>query len=184
MHSACGQHNSNFKTVRLLFDSYPEAIFINDGEGETPLDNAQRCGHVDVATFLETQHAFATIAQDATAMATPNHNVSDNASFGSIKLLVKGNLSAVRVASNRFYLYFHVTCAFSATGVVELLPNLNESCLDNCDMNNGLPLYHACRTGNCGAVKYLLTRCVQAFSELNGDNKLPIHLLCECERFE
>ena len=96
LHSACGQHNSNLKTVRLLFDSYLEAIFIDDGRGRTPLDNAQRYGHEYVATFLENQHAFATTARDTTAIYTPDYNdwlplhhaLCDNASLGSIKLLV------------------------------------------------------------------------------------------------
>ena len=32
--------------------------------------------------------------------------------------------------------------------------------------------------GNCEVVKYFLERCVPSVSERNGNNKLPIHLLC------
>jgi len=56
---------------------------------------------------------------------------------------------------------------------------LNDSCLDHCDSNKNYPLHHACREGNFGVVKYLLESRVPSVSERNGNNKLPIHLLCE-----
>ena len=47
----------------------------------------------------------------------------------------------------------------------------------------GYPLHYACRGGNLGVIKYLLSNhlplVVSSVSERWIDNKMPIHLLCE-----
>mmetsp|Transcript_14166 Transcript_14166/g.25800 ORF Transcript_14166/g.25800 Transcript_14166/m.25800 type:complete len:110 (+) Transcript_14166:541-870(+) len=73
----------------------------------------------------------------------------------------------------------HIACEFSTSDIVQFLVELNDGCLDHCDLNTNYPLHYACRGGKCGVVKYLLESRVPSVSERNGDNKLPIHFLCE-----
>lgn len=111
-----------------------------------------------------------------------HHALRNNASLGSIKLLVKGNPLAVRVADSHGSFPLHIASEFSTVDVVQFLVERNESCLNVCDVKENSPLHCACRGGNCGVIKYLLDRHVPSVSERNAENKLPIHLLCEVDR--
>ena len=110
-----------------------------------------------------------------------HHALHKNASLGSIKLLVKGNPSALRVIDLLGMLPLHIACGFSTVGVVRFLVEKDSSCLDVFDADKNYPLHYACRWGRSSIVKYLLERRVSSVSERNADNKLPIHLLCECD---
>ena len=92
---------------------------------------------------------------------------------------MKGNPCALRVIDYQGLFPLHIACEFSTADIVQFLVELNDGCLDHCDLNRNFPLHYACRGGNCGAVKYLLERGIPSISERNDDNKLPIHLLCE-----
>ena len=102
----------------------------------------------------------------------------DNASLGAIKLLVKGNPSALRVVDNKVSFPLHIACEFNSADVVQFLLELDDDFLNHCDSNKDSTLHYACRGGNCGAVKYLLERHVSLASERNADGDLPLHLLC------
>ena len=52
-----------------------------------------------------------------------HHALRNNASLGSIKLLLKGNLCAVRVADNRLSFPLHIVSEFSTVGVVKFVPS-------------------------------------------------------------
>ena len=142
-----------------------------------------------MVTFLETQLAYANQAQDMSVMTTLDQNgwlplhhaLRNNACLGSIKLLVKGNPSALRVIDYSGLFPLHIACEFSMADVLQFLVELNDTCLNHCDENKNSPLHYACRGGNCSTVKYLLERHAPSVSERNADNKLPIHLLCESD---
>eukprot|EP00579_Thalassiosira_antarctica_P009876 CAMPEP_0201917590 /NCGR_PEP_ID=MMETSP0903-20130614/6949_1 /ASSEMBLY_ACC=CAM_ASM_000552 /TAXON_ID=420261 /ORGANISM="Thalassiosira antarctica, Strain CCMP982" /LENGTH=151 /DNA_ID=CAMNT_0048453677 /DNA_START=27 /DNA_END=479 /DNA_ORIENTATION=- len=134
-----------------------------------------------VVIFLETQLVYARKAQDVSAMTTLDcngwlplhHALYNNASIGAIKLLVKGNPSAIRVADYQLSFPLHISCEFSTADVVQFLVELDDSSLNVCDLSKDSPLHYACRGGKCDVVKFLLESRVPSVSERNGNNKLP-----------
>lgn len=96
---------------------------------------------------------------------------------------MKGNPSALRVISNIGALPIHIACQFSSSKVVKHLVELDEGrTLHYNDMIKDSPLHYACRGGNLGVVKYLLsehTYSLVSSMEVNEKGELPIHLLCE-----
>ena len=140
--------------------------------------------------FLQTQLVYARQAQDMTVMTTvddigwlPLHSaLNDDAPLGSIKLMVRGNPAAVRVADQNGAHPLHIACEFSLVKVVKYLVELyGDTVLNIVDANNNSPLHYACRGGNLRVIKYLLEVNVPSVSERNNDNKLAIHLLFEYE---
>ena len=195
LHLACDTGKEHMDTVKALFDSYPDALSIRDQNGKTPFDLAwadaernRRC-MANVVDFLQVQLEYARTTQDATIMTTLDENgwlplhrsLKDSASLGSIKLLVKGNPSAVRTPDNKFAFPLHIACEFSSTKVVQYLVEAYSRSVDHCDDNNDSILHYACRGGNCEVVKYLLEShaSLVASATVNAKGELPIHLLCE-----
>jgi len=193
---ACYSH-PNLTAIQLLFDVYPEAILIRNSERKTPLECAREYIENDedgvaqrdaVITFVEAQLVYAEQAQDMNTMTTLDHNgrlplhhaLKDNAPLGSIKLLVKGNTSAIRVPNNNMAFPLHVACEFSSGKVVKYLMNMLDDRMKNhLDANDDSILHYACRGGNCEVVKYLLHKQSPHVSKRNADGKLPIQLFCE-----
>ncbi len=193
LHFACMRMRSpTCPVIQLLFDAYPEAILLQTDNGKSPLDCAEENEELEdeVVQFLETQMTYARTAQDRKAMTTldsnewlPLHNaLRDNATLGAIKLLVRANPSALRVA-DRFRTSFplHIACKYSSTDVVRYLLKLDATFVNHCDANKDTPLHYACRGVNCGVVKLLLESDPSSVSERNVDGKLPFHLICETE---
>jgi ankyrin repeat protein len=143
----------------------------------------------DLVDFLERQMGYASKALDPIIMNTLDNNgwlplhqaLFDNASLGAIKLLVKGNTTALRVIDKKLSSPLHIACEFSSADVVQLLLELDDTLLDLRDKKKDSTLHYACRGGNCGAVKYLLERHVSSVSGRNADGDLPFHLLCKAK---
>ena len=194
LHLSCHLSVASFYAVKLLFDAYPEAILYKDADGFTPLDILRRNKehNQNVKQFLEAQLEYARKARDVSAMSAqdssgrlPLHNaLRDNATLGAIKLLVKGNSSALDVIDNQGMLPFHTACRYSSTDVVEYLLTLDNTSLNHCDPKNNSALHYACQGGNCEVVKLLLEMNVPSVSERNTDDKLPIQILLESEDHE
>jgi len=116
LHYACYSRNGNLLAVQLLFNAYPEAIFEAVGE-YTPLDLAREKSHAAIINFLEAQLVYAEKSQDTNAMTTLDKNgrailhraLKDNASLGSIKLLVKGS-AVLRMADYSMAFPLHIAC--------------------------------------------------------------------------
>ena len=54
--------------------------------------------------------------------------------------------------------------------------------LDKSDSNGDSPLHFACRVANIEVINYLVgDESGTSISETNADNKLPVHLLLQCE---
>lgn len=195
LHLACGSSQVNLNAVKLLFDAHPEAILLKDEDEHSPLeivrdqaaDGPSSRGFVVV--YLEAQLAYAHQAQNATLMRTPDingllplhHALCVDASFGSVKLLVKGNPAALQVADQLGSLPLHIACEYGTVEIVRFLVELDSSCLNASDLERNSPLHRACRKGNCGIAKYLLEQHVPSISERNADDKLPVNLLCESQ---
>ena len=104
----------------------------------------------------------------------------DNITLGSIKLLVKGNPSAISCADNRGMIPLHLACQNreSSAAVVEYLLKLDPTILRAKDFNDNTALHHACCSAN-HAIIALLTEKYGAVSvsKRNAHGQLPIDLL-------
>ena len=203
LHIVCSYRDDSNKT-ELIYDLYPEAILIRNGDQQLPidilikrLDEAHRHGYSDKnisriqesISFLQTQMNYARKAQDRTYMRTldvtgslPVHTaLRARAPLGSIKLLVKGNSDAINVPDGNGVHSLDIACEFSPLGVVKYLAEISPDRLSTCDVNKNYPLHHACRGGNCKVIEYLLDRPMSSasVSERNANDMLPIHLFCE-----
>jgi ankyrin repeat protein len=124
-------------------------------------------------------------------MTTPDENgqlplhraLCDNATLGSIKLLVKGNPSAVSNLDRSFALPLHVACQYhDSTAVVQYLIGLVEVALIAMDREGNSPLHYACRGAKHNTIALLLeTYGAVSVSKRNARNKLPIYLLLESD---
>ena len=188
LHLAC-INNANLSSIQALYDAYPEAIFASDRRRRTPLDIARSNKNQEVIDYLQTQLVYARQAQDMTAMTTLDENgwlplhraLKDNASLGSVELLVRGNPSALPIADHNGVYPLHIACEFSSVNVVKYLVELAEfDTLNNIDAKSNSLLHYACRGGKCDVVEYLLEANVPSVSDRNNNNKLAIHLLLEC----
>jgi len=185
---ACSSQTNGSGSAKLLFDAYPDAIYKEDQNGNTPVDLATSQGNNTILiTFLQAQLVHAMNARDKQFMTTPDgngklplhHALIDQECLGAIKLLVNGNPAALQVADNDGVFPLHIACQFGTLSVVQLLVGLYDSTLKVCDSKNEFSLHYACRGGNCDVVNYLLKNQMFSVSERNFNYKLPIHLLCE-----
>ena len=100
--------------------------------------------------------------------------------LGSIKLLIKGNPSAISCADKRGMIPLHLACQNreSSAAVVEYLIKLDPTILRAKDFNDNTALHHACCSAN-HAIIALLTEKYGAVSvsKRNAHGQLPIDLL-------
>ena len=192
LHLACEIGSAQTLSIQILYDAYPEAIFVQNGDGRSPLYLARNRGSKlqPIVRFLEEQLVYAQTAKDSTAMHTLDNNgwlplhhaLKDNVSLGTIKLMVKKCPATVRTADNQFAFPLHIACQFSTVKVVKyLVEESNKYILGHLDANKDSILHYACRGGNLGVVKYLLKNhaSLVASAEMNEKGELPIHLLCK-----
>ena len=176
-------YSGKVESTHMLFDAYPEGIFV----GTTMRDSViaiSRKHHMykwrtseatAIISFLNTQLAYAQMAQGLTFMSTtdetgrlPLHNsLVGGASLGSVKLFTKGNPSAF-VADQNGALPLHLACEFSSVKVVKFLLKLGKDSLGassnvvscaNCGNGEGSDL-KACTA--CKLVKYCNVTCQKA----------------------
>lgn len=196
------------EAVQVLYDAFPEATWVRNGSGRTPLELVSyNCGiqvvgnqlssSSTIVNFLQAQQAYAQKAKDMIVMTTPDNNgwlplhhaLKDKAPLGSIKLLLKGNPSALLTTDYKIAFPLHIACQFSSVKVVKYLVELldvNGRILEHCDTNKDSILHYACCGGNCEVVKYLLTNHSSLVASVvaNEKGELPLHLLCESGKNE
>eukprot|EP00986_Skeletonema_menzelii_P001121 scaffold304_cov80-Skeletonema_menzelii.AAC.15 len=190
LHVACGlkYNDSNIETgiqlIKVLFDAHPEAI-----EDNRIASNINR-SHQQVQAFINREIVYARQANDHRLMMTtddhgqlPLHRaLQNNVRLGSIKLLVKGNPSALRLLENNFALPLHIACQHhDSARVVQHLLSLDEAALDAVDRQGNTALHYACRGAKHDTISLLLENYDAAsVSKRNTNDKLPIDLLWEC----
>ena len=169
--------------IKAICDAHPEAIeengIMSDAEGYDQ----------QVQEFLNNQLFYAHQAKDHRLMTTPDNNghlplhraLQNNASFGSIKLLVKGNPAALQSADNSGSLPLHVACQrHDSVSVIRYLVRLDRSTLDAVDGEGNAALHLACRNARHGIIALFLEKYgAVSVSTRNADKKLPIELLWE-----
>ena len=167
-------------SARALYDAYPLAILV----GEYKEDR------YDVRDFKQKQHEYAMKAKDKTVMTTADeegwlpfhHALKDKAPLGSIKLLLGGNPNALHTTVQKGVHPLHIASEYSSAKVIEFLLEEVHGMLNKCDVNGDSLLHYACRSANVEVIKYLVAeQSVPSVSEINAANKLPVHLLLQCE---
>ena len=211
LHIACS--NSDEENItELVFDLYPEAILIRNTREQLPIDVLRkrddrlsinsdtgrpydeklRKRNRELLAFLSEQMSYAYKAQDENTLMKPDHTgslplhyaIRTQAPLGSIKLLVKGYPNAILIPDHTGMRPLDFAIQFRTSGIVKYLVEITPGRLNACYMNKNFPLHHACRSGNCEVIAYLLETPVSlaSVSERNVDGKLPIHLFCEYVR--
>lgn len=175
--------NAYLGVLQLLYGADPETIDM------IVSDAGSFCQ--EVQTFINTQLKYARQARDHILVTTPDESrqlplhraVRDNATLGSIKLLVAGNSSALRYADNTGMIPLHVACQHHhSPSVVEYLVGLNPMTLEVNDLWQNTVLHFACRSANYTMIRLLLERYSAAsVSKRNFYRQLPIDLLFESE---
>ncbi len=182
------------KILQILYDAYPEAIEIEEIGVRVSLH--RHCE--EIRTFLNGQLDYACHSKDLRQMNAPHHLITtpdedgqlplhkalqENTCLGSIKLLVKGNSSAIRCLDNTGMLPLHVACQFHVSvSVIEYLIGLYSCALETKDRCQNTVLHCACRGANHAIIAILLEKYGAAYlSARNSQGQLPIDLLFESE---
>jgi ankyrin repeat protein len=173
--------NECLKVLQLLYDEHPDVI--EDNEVTSNVGQS----HVEVQIFINTQLAFARQAKDRHIMTTrddigqlPLHRAFfDNPPLGTIKLLIKGNPSAISCADNRGRIPLHSACQRHKTpAVVEYLIKLDPTSLRARDFDDNTSLHYACRGANHAIIALLIEKYgALSVSKQNAHGQLPIDLL-------
>jgi len=164
-----------------IYDAHPEAI------EENCISSTIHEYHEQVQAFINTQLVYARLAKDRHMMTTPDGRgqlplhtaLQNNATLGSIKLLVKGNPSAVRIFDNSGKIALHMACQYhDSTSVVQFMLSLDETILDTVDKTGNTALHYACRGAKYDTIALLLKKYdAVSVSKRNAHGKLPIDLL-------
>lgn len=188
LHYACSV--GQLAIVKPLFNAHPDAIFLQNNEGKTPLYAARFLNRVDVVQYLETQLDFQCQALDDQELddngQLPIHRVLQDrlASEGVIKLMVAAYPASVHVADKQGCTPLHLACRYRDLNIVKCLVDEDDS-LAALDTRGNLPLHYACLGGKLDIVNYISGRCPDGVSLQNTKRKLPIELLifdAECDQ--
>ena len=174
---------AGIQLIKIIFDVQPDAI-----EHDIIVSDIYRY-HQRVQAFINGELVFARQAKDLRMMNTPDDNgqlplhtaLQNNVRLGSIKLLVKGNPSALRTLENNFALPLHIACQHhDSASVVRYLLSIDEAALEIVDKYGNTVLHYACRGAKYDTIAMLLEKYDAAsVSKRNAHGKLPINLLWE-----
>jgi ankyrin repeat protein len=178
--------STGWTIVELVYNANPDAIFIRNNDGRTPLDVARYVYKQDVIAFFEAQLPFVRRAHEE---LLPNDNGQylihraleiPAVAVGTIKLIVAANPQMLRMTDNQGRTPMHIACEVGKLDVVKFFVEADVSLLKINDSNGNLPIHLACRSGNCNVVSYILEKSTHGASIKNGkrgDGKLPLQLL-------
>jgi ankyrin repeat protein len=189
LHVACVEDNNDsnieagIQVIKVIYDAHPEAIEDNE---ITPNIHLY---HPRVQTFINGELVYYHQARNHRLMTTPNEQgqlplhtaLQNNVRLGSIKLLVKGNPSAIRSFDESGVIPLHVACQHhDSASVVQYLLSLSEITLDAVDREGNTALHHACLGAKHDTIALLLEKYdAVSVSKWNARKKLPIDLLFE-----
>ena len=172
---------AGLQIIKLIFDAHPEAIEGNDIALNLHNWNQQ------IQTFINSQLVYARQARDS--LTTPDDNgqlplhtaLQNNVRLGSIKLLVKGNPTAVHSPDNRGSLPLHVACLHhDSTAIIQYLVGLDTTALEAVDNKHNTALHYACSGAKYETITMMLEMYdAVSISKQNAEGKLPLDLLLE-----
>ena len=201
LHLAC--QKTEFPIVKLLFDEYPDGIFVQDYRGNTPLEiaiarfwNLARSYNesVDQAEVIPYLHAQLEFHRQALEDQEPDRNKqlpihrvmqSSLASIGTIQLVVEANRASVTAADIQGCVPLHLACQFGDLDIVKYLVEQDENSLTIVNSMGNLPLHHACLGGKADIVTYILKTTDHGVSVENNQGRFPIQLFlfdAACDR--
>lgn len=171
-----------------MYDAYPEAIEVEKFGVRVSLD--KHCE--EIRTFINGQLDYVRLSKDLRQMNTPHHKdgqlplhkaLQENTCLGSIKLLVKGNSTALRCIDNTGMLPLHIACQFHVSvSVIEYLIGIYSFALETKDRCQNTVLHCACRGANRAIIALLVEKYGAAYLlARNSQGQLPIDLLFESE---
>ncbi len=188
LHYACLYATIGEASVAIIYDAHPEAI--EDDVIEEDFHDYDD----QVQAFIRTERGYALQAKNLRFMMTPDEMgqlplhvaLQNNVRLGSIKLLVKGNPSALRNLDNNFALPLHIACEHhDSASVIQHLIDLDMRTLRAEDNDNNTVLHYACRGAKYDTIALLLKNYdAISVSKRNAQKKLPIDLLCESSAVE
>jgi len=187
LHFACQAYSSNteagIQVIGVIYDARPEAI-----EDDQITSNIHRFDQ-EVRTFINGELVYSHQARNHRLMMTPNEMgqlplhtaLQNNVRLGSIKLLVKGNPSAMRTFNNSGAIPLHVACQHhESAGVIQYLVELDTTTLETVDRDGNTALHYACRGAKYDTIALLLDKYdAVSVSKRNAHKKFPIDLLLE-----
>eukprot|EP00984_Skeletonema_dohrnii_P020040 scaffold9691_cov80-Skeletonema_dohrnii-CCMP3373.AAC.4 len=169
--------------INAIYDAHPEAI-----EDDDMVSDIQSY-HEQAQAFINSELVYARQAKDHRLMTTPDGNgqlplhtaLQNNATLGSIKLLVKGNPAALQTSDNSGLIPLHVTCQLhDSVNVFHYLVGLDATTLDAVDREGNTALHLACHCAKYDIIAMLLEKYgAVSVSKQNAVKKLPIDLLWE-----
>ena len=195
LHYACREveHNisnieASVQIIKVIFDAHPEAIECDRFASDI------RNFHQQVQVFINGELVYARQARDHRRMTTPDDKgqlplheaLQNNATLGSIKLLVKGNADAIQCQDDSGTLPLHVACQhYDSTDVIDYLVGLDTASLYAVDRQGDTALHCACRGAKYDAIGLLIEKYdAVSVSKRNAQNNLPIELLWESNAVE
>ena len=191
---ACGQEyddppyndskiEAGIQIIKIIYDAHPEAIEDNGIASDT------HRYHQQIQAFINGELVYVRQANDHRLITTPDDNgrlplhtaLQNNARLGSIKLLIKGNPSAIRSIDDSGALPLHVASEHhDSVSVVQYILSLARITRDATDSRGNTALHYACRGAKHDTIAMLLEKYDAAsVSKRNADDKLPIDLLWE-----
>ena len=175
LHHACC-YWWHYNDVKVIFDAYPEAIYVRNNNNLTPVDVANR---LDVIYFVAKQMG---LVRDVCEHPNSIHNVfcKGGLSWGAVKLAVKSNSAITNVSDCRGRTLLHIACMEGNLSIVKYLVDVNEESLRYIDDEGNQPLHIACLSGRCHVVNYILDKCIHGVTLQNGMGKKPFELLLLC----
>ena len=147
--------------IYAIYDTHPEAI-----EDYGMMSDIHEY-HEQVQAFINSELVYARQAKDHRLMTTPDGNgqlplhtaLQNNATLGSIKLLVKGNPAAVQTPDNSGLIPLHVTCQLhDSVNVIHYLVGLDATTLDAVDREGNTALHLACHCAKYDIIAMLLEK--------------------------
>jgi len=177
---------AGIQMIKVIYDAHPEAI-----EHRRISSDIQRY-HQQVRAFINGELVYSRQAKDHRQMTTPDHNgrlslhtaLQNNVRLGSIKLLVKGNPSAVLSPDISGATPLHIACQHhdSANSVMQHLVTLDATTLEAVDRDGNTALHLACCGAKYDTIAMFLDKYDAAsVSKRNAQKKLPIDLLWESD---
>jgi ankyrin repeat protein len=183
--------------VQMLFDAYPGAILLIDFKGEDAstlirkkilnLDRESKWkeGRIQkILDFVEKQKEYCTLARRGDEhLTTPDEHgqlllhkalADKDVSFGTIKIVVIEEYTAVRVADNDGLYPLHIAAMNCTLDILFHVFRFDKSAVNNLDNEGNNILHAACKTGNLKVVEYIIHRHGSLASKINNKGQFPI----------